>query len=129
MTKYESILQQFRQTLKRFDEVLRQPKTEFIRDSAIKRFEIVFDLGWKTLKAFLEARGTKCVSPASCFREAYRAGLIEYDEVWMKMLKDRNDAVHTYNEGLAERIYADLPRALDAFKKLEFALRNADKKD
>lgn len=123
MTKYYALLQQFNDALIRFEEVLQQPKTVFIRDSAIKRFEIVFDLAWKTVKAFLETRGTKCVSPKTCFREAYHQGLIEYDEIWMKMVDERNYTAHVYKESLAEKIYAELPKALEAFKQLNEALK------
>ena len=126
MTKLQALLQQFTDALKRFEKVLQQEKTEFIRDSAIKRFEIVFDLSWKTVKAFLETRGTKCVSPRTCFREAYHQGLIEYDELWMKMVDDRNYTAHVYKEALAERIYAALPSTLGAFPKLADALKESE---
>mgnify|MGYP001575611545 FL=1 len=122
MTKSQALQQQFNDALKRFEEVLQEEKTDFIRDSAIKRFELVFDLAWKALKAFLEKRGVKCVSPRTCFREAYHQGLIEYDEIWMKMVDERNYTAHVYKEVLAERIYKELPEALSAFKKLAEAL-------
>ncbi|MBU6414641.1 HI0074 family nucleotidyltransferase substrate-binding subunit [Patescibacteria group bacterium] len=122
MTKYQALLQEYGEALERFQEVLQQEKTEFIRDSAIKRFEIVFDLAWKTLKAFLETQGIPCVSPKTCFREAHRAGLIEYDEIWMKLVDERNYTAHTYKEAFAENIYQKLPQALAAFQKLRAAL-------
>lgn len=44
MTKFESLIEDFGNALKRFEEILREEKTDIVRDSAIKRFEIVFDL-------------------------------------------------------------------------------------
>lgn len=123
MTKYEALLQQFNDALERFQEVLKEEKNEFIRDSAIKRFELVFDLSWKTVKAFLEKEGIKCTFPRDCFREAYRGKLIDYDDVWMKMIDTRNYTVHTYSEVFAEEIYAGLPKTLTAFQKLLAALK------
>ena len=35
----------------------------------------------------------------------------------------RNETVHTYNEEIAERIYKELPAALELFKTLSAALR------
>lgn len=122
MTKFEALHQQFNDAFDRFEEVLKEEKNNFIRDSAIKRFEIVFDLSWKTIKALLEKRGVKCVSPRECFKEAYHQKLIEYDEIWVKMVSDRNYTVHIYKETLAEKIYRGLPETLTAFRKLKDSL-------
>jgi len=119
MTKFEALFQEFQEALIRFEEVLNQEKTEFIRDSAIKRFELVFDLSWKIIKAWLEEKGVSCTSPLGCFKEAYHQGTIEFEEIWIDMVKTRNKTVHTYNLELAENIYTGLPNALNAFKKLQ----------
>lgn len=126
MTKYEAALQEFQDALDRFGKVLREPKTEFIRDSAIKRFEIVFDLSWKVIKAWLEDRGVTCASPLGCFKEAYRQSLIDYEQIWIDLVKTRNQTAHTYSLKLAEEVYAKLPAALVAFQKLAVALRKQD---
>lgn len=126
MNKCESLLEQFNKALMRLEEALKEEKTDFIRDSVIKRFEIVFDLSWKLIKAFLEKQGAKCVSPRDCFREAYRHNLIDYEEIWMELIDDRNYTVHIYKEILAERIYADIPKSLALFRQL--ADKIADKK-
>lgn len=127
MTKFESLIEDFGNALKRFEEILRVEKTDIVRDSAIKRFEIVFDLSWKTIKAFLEERhNITCVSPRNCLREAFRLGLIDHDDHWLRVADDRNYTVHTYREALAERIYRDLPAALPLFQKLASALEKQD---
>ena len=123
MTKIEALSQQFERAILRLDEVLRLEKNEFMRDSAIKRFEITFDLSWKAVKAYLEEiKGIPCASPKGCFREAYRQGLLEYDEFWLEMTDLRNQAVHIYKEELAEQIYRVLPRALSYFQRLSSKL-------
>lgn len=123
MTKLQSLQEDFVSALLRFEEVLREKKTDVVRDSAIKRFEIAFDLAWKTAKAFLEEKhNIACVSPKTCFREAFRVGLLEYDEVWIRLADDRNYTAHTYREALAEKIYQEFPHALAEFQKLRAAL-------
>ncbi|PYV87138.1 MAG: nucleotidyltransferase [Acidobacteria bacterium] len=113
MTKIEALSQQFERAILRLDEVLRLEKNEFMRDSAIKRFEITFDLSWKAVKAYLEEiKGVPCASPKGCFREAYRQGMTDL----------RNQAVHIYKEELAEQIYRVLPRALSYFQRLSSKL-------
>ena len=54
----------------RLAEVVAMPKPEVVRDSAIKRFEITFDMSWKTLKAFLQERyGVNVASPKEAFAQ------------------------------------------------------------
>lgn len=104
MTKFESVFEDFQNAVTRLEEVLGEEKTDIVRDSAIQRFEIVFELAWKTTKAFLEDyHSTKCVSPQSCFREAFRVGLIDYDDAWIQLAMTRNLTVHVYKEELAEK--------------------------
>lgn len=54
MTKFQAVFEDYRAAVQRLQEVLALEKNEVIRDSAIKRFEIAFELAWKTTKAFLE---------------------------------------------------------------------------
>lgn len=125
MTKYEALQKEFHEALFNLEEVLKLEKNEFIRDSAIKRFELCFDLAWKLVKVFLEdARNVICTSPRLCFREAFRLGLLDYDEYWIELTSIRNYTVHTYKEALAEKVYQGLPNALAAFQKLEEAIRD-----
>lgn len=119
MSKFESILEDFQKSVQRFSEVLQQEKNEFIRDSAIQRFEFTFDIAWKTVKAFLEEyHKIRCASPKTCFREAFNQGTLDYDDLWVEMADWRNEAVHTYKEELAEELYAKLPRTLGYFRLL-----------
>ncbi|MEK7173630.1 MAG: HI0074 family nucleotidyltransferase substrate-binding subunit [Patescibacteria group bacterium] len=123
MTKFQSLQEDFGKAVIRLEEVLALQKSDVVRDSAIKRFEITFELAWKTVKAFLEeTHNATCVSPRTCFQESFRVGLIEYDEQWLRLLDDRNYTAHIYKEILAEKVYADLPNALQAFKILHDAL-------
>ena len=122
MTKYSSSLEDFKEAVVRLEEGLMQEKNEFMRDAAIKRFEIAFDLSWKTLKAFLETNALFCASPLVCFKEGFRQGLLASHDEWVSIVEMRNKTVHTYDEKLAEEVYASLPKALTAFQQLLKAL-------
>lgn len=124
MSKYESLYEDFGAALGRFEEVLRLEKTDVVRDSAIKRFELVFDLAWKTVKAYLEEEhNAPCASPRQCYREAFRVGVLDYDAFWISVTSESNYTAHAYSEVLAEKIYAGLPNSLAHFKKLSATLR------
>lgn len=119
MTKLESLIEDFENALSRLQEVLEMEKNEIVRDSAIQRFEMVFDLAWKTLKTFLEEyHNATCTSPRNCFKEAFRQHLIEFDDFWINITSIRNYTVHTYSEKLAEKVYKSLPEAFNYFQKL-----------
>lgn len=123
MTKLESLRKQFQTALARLNGVLAEPKTEIVRDAAIKRFEFTFDLSWKTMRAFLDERkGISCNSPKECIREAYRQGLIEYDVLWIQMTDWRNRIVHEYSEEFANELYEKLPKLSELFNQMERAL-------
>jgi len=127
LTKYQASLDEFREATLRLAEVLREQKSSIVRDSAIKRFEMGFDLAWKTLKSRLEEDGIICTSPAGCFREGFRQGFIELEDPWIELTKVRNQTVHTYDEELAEDTYKKLPKALETFQKLLTALESKQK--
>jgi len=78
---------------------------DLLRDGLIQRFEFTFELAWKTLEAIFEDEGlTGLNSPKTVLREAFAAGLIEKDELWLAMLNDRNTTAHIYSEQLAIEI-------------------------
>ncbi len=119
MSKKEALMKEFKDCVDNLDEVLKQPKNEIIRDSAIKRFELAADMAWKTVKEVLATDfGVAVNSPKPAFREAFKQGLVEYEDDWIKLVDTRNETVHTYKEELAEKIYNELPKILELLQKL-----------
>jgi nucleotidyltransferase substrate binding protein (TIGR01987 family) len=100
----------FEQALKTFSEALLSHPSQLERDGAIQRFEYCFDLSWKTLKRVLEKRGILDVnSPRSVFSAAYAEKLIDDEQTWSIIILKRNASVHTYNQQLADSLFAELP--------------------
>ena len=93
----------------RLKEALDVPNDNPIRtDALIQRFEFTIELFWKVFKDRLEPLGIDVRSPSAAFKEAFYQGWMgqndENDNIWIKMLKDRNLTSHTYNEDLAQEI-------------------------
>jgi nucleotidyltransferase substrate binding protein (TIGR01987 family) len=119
MTRSGLLRADFERVTARLDEALALPKDAIVRDSAIQRFEISFELCWKFLKAYLEEEhNVSCTSPRTCFRAAFRNGVIEDDPFWIDLTILRNYTVHTYNEQLADYVYDRLPEAVRRFRAL-----------
>lgn len=105
-------------------ESLNSPYNTIVRDSCLLRFSYTFDCCWKLLKNLLEDRyGTICNSPEICIREAFQNNLLDENEaeLWLAMVDDRNQIVHSYVEAIAQSIYSQLPRYGE---KMESLLRN-----
>lgn len=81
------------------------------RDAAIQRFEYTCEALWKAAQRYLlVVEGLSLGSPKGCIRACRDVGLLtdEQAAVGLEMVDDRNLTVHTYNEGVAERIYRNL---------------------
>ena len=74
-------------------------------DGVIQRFEFTFELLWKTLKIFLIDQGIICRSPKDCLRNAFKYGLFSDEEVFLKMLEDRNKTTHLYSHEDSRKIF------------------------
>jgi nucleotidyltransferase substrate binding protein (TIGR01987 family) len=117
MKKTASLRADFAAAVARLEEALALPKDAIVRDSAIQRFEISFELCWKFLKAFLEdEHNVRCTSPRTCFRAAFKNAVIEDDPFWIELTALRNYTVHTYNESLADYVYSRLPETTRRFR-------------
>ena len=57
-------------------------------------------------------RGLECNSSKSCFKGAFKVGLIpeEYEETFFNMILLRNRLVHIYDEAMAKEIYTELKK-------------------
>jgi nucleotidyltransferase substrate binding protein (TIGR01987 family) len=95
-------VEEFKRAVSRLEEALSQPKNEFIRDSVIQRFEFCVELSWKTAKRLM---GTSTSAPKGVVREMGQNGYISDVGFWLRAIDERNNAAHTYNEPLAERVY------------------------
>jgi nucleotidyltransferase substrate binding protein (TIGR01987 family) len=107
---FEEKLATFEQVLKKFEESLLKHPSQLERDGAIQRFEYCYDLAWKTLKHLLEKKGIIDLnSPRSVFAAAYAEKIIDDELIWSTIIIKRNLSVHTYNQKLADSLFAELP--------------------
>jgi nucleotidyltransferase substrate binding protein (TIGR01987 family) len=75
----------------------------------IQCFEYTHELAWKTLKDFLEFRGsTELFGSKDVTREAFKLDLIHDGDAWMAMIQDRNQTSHTYNAATAQAIVENI---------------------
>ncbi len=95
----------FERGLSRLKEAVEMAKDDLDKDGVIQRFEFTIELFWKSLKTILNYQGIECYSPRSCIKEAYKANLIDDDEIILDMLEDKNRSSHIYSEVTSEEIF------------------------
>jgi len=118
------IFEDFKKAIQRLQESLDLEKSAVVRDSAIKRFELCFDLAWKSAKFCAKVKGIECYSPRDCFKTAFQLKLINHNEKWLEMIEDRNLATHLYKEEYADDLYSRLSDYLKLFQELASQLEN-----
>src|SRR4030095_15400906 len=101
------------------------------KEGAIQRFEVAFELAWKTLKDYLEESGmvVNPVTPRNVIKEEFAAKLLEDAQVWIDMMLHRNLLSHTYDIKVFEVVLrAVAERYFPAFDRLHefFLLRKGE---
>ena len=65
-------------------------------------FDRLFELSWKTLKEYLYCTlgisEAKSGSPKVIIKIAYKENIVENEQLWLEMLRYRNDDTHHYNK-------------------------------
>lgn len=114
-------LEELSKALISLEQALTAEKTDISRDASIQRFEFCVELSWKSAK---KAMGTSTAAPKQVIREMAQSGLIEDVEFWLKSIDQRNLSSHTYNQKLAEEVYAFANTFLSPAKHLLIKLQN-----
>lgn len=71
----------------------------------IQAFEFTHELAWNVMKDYAHFQGNVTIAGSrDATREAFKMGLVKDGDVWMEMLKSRNQTSHTYNQTLAQEI-------------------------
>ena len=110
MERFQERKKEFSKALERLKEALQEDETEIVVDGVLHRFEFTFELAWKTMKDYLEYDGVinKIGSPREIIKEAFKYGLIEDGEEWIKMMLARNSLSHLYDQETSREIYSDI---------------------
>lgn len=106
--RYDERLADFGQALMRLEEAMQMPETDIVRDSIVHRFEFTYELAWKTMKRWLEAKGIVVRNPKDTLTAALEQEVIEDGNAWSELQKCRNITSHTYNEEYAKKVVAFL---------------------
>ncbi len=107
--------------------------TEFIEKGELNKFELQgliqcfeynFELGWKTMKDYLENEGYMLGTPRETIKTAFSIMLIDDGALWLEALEKRNLMSHTYEESVALLVGEDIVKKYyPMIKKLYLKLK------
>lgn len=104
--KFYKRFQSFKSSLAALSEAReRDMNDSFVISGTGAKFSITFDLSWKVMKdiiiQYYAVVDFPKGSPREVLKKAFELGLID-DDIWMEMLKDRNDFTHDYDGTLVK---------------------------
>lgn len=75
------------------------------KQGLIQAFEFTHELAWNVMKDYFYYQGQSNITGSrDASREAFNKGLIKEGDIWMEMIKSRNQTSHTYNQAIADEI-------------------------
>ena len=80
------------------ESIAQKQHSDLEKAGVIQYYEFTFELGWKTIKDYLEEREVIAQFPRDVIREGFSYNIIRDGDVWLDMLQKRNLMSHTYTK-------------------------------
>lgn len=122
--KLQTLLGQLAQITAQLREVLSMELSQVVMDSGILRFELAYEVLWKTLQAHATWQGTLVQSPRESFKHGHKCGFIQDWSIAEEMISDRNQLTHSYDLEAARRVHARLADYLAFIQSVLNALQS-----
>ncbi|HAT8840457.1 TPA: nucleotidyltransferase substrate binding protein [Legionella pneumophila] len=86
-----------------------RPLSDLEKQGLIQTFEFTHELAWNVMKDYFFFQGNSAITGSrDATRESFNKGLIKEGEIWMDMIKSRNQTSHTYNQSVADEIVKNI---------------------
>ena len=111
-TRWVQRFENYKQALSNLSETIdciqKEGSSKIYTMALVQAFEMTFELGWKTLKDYLEYSGIMVNTPRDSIKEAFKMNFINDGQGWIEMMEARNKTVHTYKEEFAKGLCNDI---------------------
>lgn len=107
--RWQQRLQNFKSAFKQLESAVilsnQKKLSDLEKQGMIQAFEFTHELAWNVIKDYFEYQGNPNITGSrDASREAFQKKLITNGDVWMEMIKSRNQTSHTYNKNVADEI-------------------------
>ena len=115
----------FNNSLISLEEAKYRDRTDsFVLSGIVQKFSLTFDLAWKLMKDIIlqeyQVVDFALGSPSEVLKKSFENNLIN-DDIWMKMLRQRNQLIHDYDGTIANESVDDI---VDRYVQLFCAFRD-----
>ena len=111
-TRWVQRFENYKQALSNLSETIdciqKEGNSKIYTMALIQAFEMTFELGWKTLKDYLEYSVIMVNTPRNSIKEAFKMNFINDGQGWIEMMETRNKTIHTYKEEFAKGLCNDI---------------------
>ena len=110
--KYINRYRSFCRSLKNLEKSRKaDPTADFVLEGTVLNFSLTFDISWKVMKDILVKElgvlDFAMGSPRETLQQAFANGMIDSD-LWMQMLRVRNQLAHDYDGTFAAERFQDI---------------------
>ena len=107
--RWQQRLSNFKEALQQLTEAVdlaaNRPLSMLEQQGLIQAFEFTHELAWNVMRDYARYQGNAAIAGSrDASREAFKMGLVHDGDVWMEMIKSRNQTSHTYNKSIADEI-------------------------
>jgi nucleotidyltransferase substrate binding protein (TIGR01987 family) len=83
------------------------------KEGTIQRFELSYELAWKTMKDYLEYQGLVVdpATPRNTIKQAFAAKLLPDAQTWIDMMLSRSVLSHSYDFAVFEKVLREIASA------------------
>lgn len=112
----EILLTHFKWTIERFEEILKNEKTDYYRDAALQRFSFTCDMALKCIRSLAAERGETCTTFLQCVEWAVEKNWVEENSPWKEMTESYSRASQKLKDESANVEYEKLESYCKIFK-------------
>lgn len=115
IAEFEKALLSLEEALGLYSSFSELASKKLARDACIQRFEFCIELAWKTSSKVM---GSASTAANTVIREMARENLIDDPEKWFEFIVARNQTSHTYDDKVAEKVFATVTRFVPEARRL-----------
>lgn len=107
--RWHQRLDNYKRAFSQLSEAVLLAETRVLSDleklGLVQVFKFTHELAWNVMKDYFFFQGQSDITGSrDATREAFQRGLVTEGNIWMEMIKSRNQTSHTYNQAVADDI-------------------------
>jgi hypothetical protein len=102
------LLTHFEWTIDRFEEILKNEKSDYYRDAALQRFSFACDMALKCIGSLAVEQGATCKTFSECLEWLVDKNWLEKDSTWKELTESYSLATQKFKGETADLEYEKL---------------------